>query len=634
MNDLKFAFRQLLKNPGFTAVAVLTLALGIGANTAVFSVANEVLLNPVPGRDNKRLITVSEVNVMSGFHWHVSPPLFQELASHVNLVEALTYFAQAPEEKKIQADEKTVKLRGAKVAPNFFASLGIRPLAGRTFLPHEGAEASNAIIISHGLWQQPFGGAADRIGKSIELDGKAYTVVGIMPPNIQFPFGQGNSQFWIPYVFSTDELSRSWEPEEGVWLVIGRLRKGITMQRLQGVLDTLAARWQRDNPQPNQRWKFQVDRWLGYSPTLEKTLWSLQAMFGALLAIACANVGNLLLSRALSRRGEFGIRMAIGARPLRIVRQLLVESLSLAGLAAVPGVFFAWGGIIALDQFYLSGLPRINAIGVDWRVLGTTCLMSAVAGVFFGAAPAWLAARVNVNEALKETAQQHSGGFLQRIFRDGLVVVQISFAVVLLAAAGMMIQSVVKLLRVDPGLNPKGLYSVLYDPNPVMKSKFDLEAAMRGGLSRKEAITEAYRWKVRLLFNWQELILEGLQAIPGIESAAVKAEPGGGYGCQVEGRTGAGHGQRAYGRLFSHRWCSACCRKIADQGRLPARRTDSRHQRAAGLRMLARTKSPRQKAQATLSSPRHRVRAGMRRGWGCQEHQGLFEGSGGQAGVL
>src|SRR5205823_9549315 len=251
--------------------------------------------------------------------------LFQELAAQTNLVESLTYFEQGLQEK-IQTDKNTVKLRGAKVAPNFFTLLGMRPLVGRTFLPDEGAkETSNVILISHGFWQQQFGGDPGLIGKTIELDGRAYTVVGIMPPKMQFPL---RNQFWIPYTIPAEELTRAWEPEAGTWRLIGRLRKGVAMKEVQTMLDTIAARWQLNIAKPNQRWIFQVGRASGmfYSTTLEKTLWSLQAMMGALLLISCANVGNLLLSRAFSRRGEFGIRMAIGAGRLRIARQLLVES--------------------------------------------------------------------------------------------------------------------------------------------------------------------------------------------------------------------------------------------------------------------------------------------------------------------
>jgi putative ABC transport system permease protein len=536
IDDLKFAFRQCLKNLGSTMLAVLILALGIGGNTAIFSVADKVLLNPIPGRDADRLITVFEVNARSGFHWRVSPPLIRELASLTNLIESLTYFVQVSQ-KKMEVGEETLTLRGAKVSPNFFGLLGIRPLTGRSFLPDEGGrESGNVMVISHGFWQQHFGGVPEIIGKTTEMEGVAYTIIGMMPPNIQFP---GQNQFWVPQILATDELTRPWEPEEATWNVIGRLRKGVALYELQSRLDSLAARWLQELQQPNQRWKFQVGPARQYftSPTLEKTLWSLQAMVGALLLIACANVGNLLLSRALSRRGEFGIRLAIGAGRLRIARQLFIENLSLAVPAAALGVFFGWGGIIALEHFYLSGLPRLNPIRVDWSVVGMTCLIAVAAGVSFGAAPAWLATRVNLNESLKETAQQHSGGFLQRAVHDGFVVLQVSLAVVLLAGAGMMIHSVVKLLQVYPGLNPKGLYSVVYDINPVLKSRLDLDEKIRGGLSRQEAINVEARWKVRQFYNWQELILERLQAIPGVEAAAVKAEPGGGLGCQVEGRS-------------------------------------------------------------------------------------------------
>ena len=535
MNDFKFAFRQWLKHPGSTAMAVLILALGIGGTTAVFTVANRVLLNPIPGRDSQRLFTVREVNAMSGFRWRVSPPLFQELGSYTNLIESLTYFGS--EEKKIQVNEKTVKIYGAKVAPNFFELLGIRPLAGRTFLSREEAEETgNVIVISHGLWQQHFGGDPDLIGHTLKLDGKDHTVVGLLASNIQFP---GQSQFWIPYVIPAEELNSSWEPEEGTWTVLGRLRKVGGMKELRTILDSVAARWQRNIGKPNQRWAFQANpaRQDFIDPVLEKTLWTLQGMVGALLLIACANVGNLLFSRALARRGEFGIRMAMGAGGWRIARQLLVESLSLAGLAAAFGVSVAWGGIIALEQFYLNPLARSNLMGVDWRVVGTTCLVSAVAGVFFGVAPAWLAARVKVSDSLKESAPQHSGGLLQRMFHDGFVVIQVSLAVVLLTGAGMMIHSVVKLLRVDPGFNPKGLYSVLYDVAAMMNSRDDFEAALRRGLSPGGARAEATPAKTRRLWNWQELMLERLHAIPGIEAAAVDDHPGGGYSCRVEGRT-------------------------------------------------------------------------------------------------
>src|SRR3989442_1830568 len=341
MNDLKFAFRQLLKNPGSTLMAVLILSLGIGGTTAVFSVADKVLLNQIPGRNSDQLVTLREVDVMHDSHWQVSPPLIEELATHSDLIESLTYCSQGPEEKKFRVGANTIKLQGVAVARNFFELLELRPLAGRAFLPGEGnKEAEKTIVISYGLWQQYFGGDPQIIGQDIELDGSAHSVIGIMPSNVQFPFGSEGSQFWVPHAFMSEEINSDFAPRNRVWMTIGRLRDGVKLSALQSMLDAVAARRQQSVSEPNQRWTIQAKpaRESFSSETLQKTVWCLLAMMGALLLIACANVANLLLSRALSRRGEFGIRMAIGARRLRIARQLLVEGLTLAGVAAALGV--------------------------------------------------------------------------------------------------------------------------------------------------------------------------------------------------------------------------------------------------------------------------------------------------------
>src|SRR5207302_1487506 len=269
------------------------------------------------------------------------------------------------------------------------------------------------------------------------------------------------------------------------------------------MLDAVAARRAQSVSQPNERWSIQVKpaRQSFSSETLQKTVWCLLTMMGALLLIACANVANLLLARALARRGEFGIRMAIGARRLRIARQLFVESFTLAGIAAALGIFFSWGGMKALEQFYLAQLPRINVIGLDWGVLGIACFVSALVGVLFGTAPAWLAARINLNETLKESGPQHSGGFLQRLFHDGLVVIQVCLAVVLLAGADLMTRSVVKLLRIGPGLEVKGLYRVFYDVVEYLnRPAYDSKGAIERGVPRSQAMKEGFEAEVDKYF--------------------------------------------------------------------------------------------------------------------------------------
>src|SRR2546430_9097560 len=384
MNDLRFAIRQLLNHKGSSLLVVLILALGIGGTTAVFSLADKVLLNPIPSRSADRLITLGELDVMHDSHWNASPPLIQELATYSNLIESLTYCFQGPEGKKFRVGEKELTLRGVTVAPNFFGLLELRPLAGRTFLPGEGSkETGRTIVIGEGLWHQYFGGDPHLIGRNMELDGKAYLVVGIMPSNVQFPFGSGDSQFWIPHVFTSEEINSDFAPRNRMWQAIARLHEAATLPSLQSLLDAVAARRQQSVSEPNERWTIYATlaRQSFSNEQLQKTIWALLAMMGTLLLIACANVGNLLLSRALSRRGEFGIRMAIGARRLRIARQLLVESFTLAGTAAALGIFIAWGGIKALEQFYLSQLPRINVIGLDNGVLGITCLVSVLVAV-------------------------------------------------------------------------------------------------------------------------------------------------------------------------------------------------------------------------------------------------------------
>ena len=523
--DARFGLRTMLKHPGSTALAVLILALGIGGNTAVFSVVDKTILHPIPGQTHDRLVALQEVEMGHNARWNVSPPLFSELATWTNVFQSLQAYSQGPSTLTLERNGAEVKLTGVTTSPGFLDLFGIPPLAGRTFLPQEGTPGQdNVLVASYGLWKEYFAGEPGFVGSTIRLGGRAYTVIGVMPPSFQFPFGAAEDQFYLPYTFTVEETANPEMIGNRVWGAIGRLRHGVSLKQTRALLDALAARRQKEPPEPQTRWVIDVTpaNQMFVGATLAPTLWSLQAAVGMLLLIACANVGTLLVARSVARRGEFSIRLAIGAGRSRLARQLITESLLLATLAGMLGVFFAWGGIRALDHFYLGPLPRMRAVGLDWQVLLLTSLVSSFTGLLFGVGPAWVASHLNLTDALKNAAQQQSGGLGQRLFQDGLVVLQMALATVLLVGAGLMIQTMITLLRVDPGLDPKGLYQVLYDSNPVRDLvKPDAQALKRGGGARRQALLEWFPKELEAELLWDETLIEKLSHTAGIESVAI-----------------------------------------------------------------------------------------------------------------
>src|SRR5438034_3422314 len=501
VQDIRYGARMLRKNPVSTVMAVLILALGIGANTAVFSVADKAILNPIPGTASERLVSLREVDALHDQRFGVSPPLFAELSTHTNIFVSLSAFVQNPERLTLERGANTLNLRGAKTTPDFFEMFGVRPLAGRTFLAYEGKPGNDGVLVaSYGLREQYFGKDPKFVGSTITLSGHAYTVVGIMPPRFQFPLNPGENQFWIPHVFTVEETTNPDYNINRTWSVIGRLQNGASLEQARALLDTVAQTREKDYPETEHKWMIEAEpaRTIFVHPALERTLWSLQASVLILLLISCANVGTLLLARAVARRGEFSTRLAMGAGRLRLVRQLVTESLMLAGVAGLCGVFFAWGGIRALDHFYLIDLRRMKEVGLDGSLLSLTVMVSALSGLVFGVAPAWLVSRLRLADSLKDTSQQHSDGFVQRLFRDGLVVAQMSLAVVLLVGAGLMIQSTVRLLRVNPGLDPAALFSAFFPPLPFSNADFDAQIARN--------------------LVWQANLVERLRAIAGMQS--------------------------------------------------------------------------------------------------------------------
>ena len=489
MNDLRFAIRQLLKNPGFTAVTVLTLALGIGASTAIYSVVNTVLLNPLPGPASDRLIQISERNYSVGaFGQNVGKPLFGGVSPPV--LEALnakqSFFADLAWADAIDLERKTEDFiqgeSGFVVSPNFFTLWNVPPLLGRTFAKDEAVRldenqkpAQDAVIVlSYTWWQSLFGGDASVIGRTIEMSGRHFTVIGVMPHRFQFPWG--GTKFWIPA--QPLRLPPGWMKMPYINL-FARLKPGVTIQQTEAMLDTVARRlvndatfdetyggeWRREWSQRGGLgfWVRPARAQFAGRADLQRTLFGLLGAIGFVLLIVCANVANLTLARAEKRQHELAVRTALGAGRLRLMRQLLTESVLLACLGGLAGVAVAVVGVKLLAVLIPEFMPRLKPMQIDGAALAFTLLISVVTGLAFGCAPAWQAGRTKLNEALKQAGAQATAGFGRRRYRSALVVAELALALILLTGAGLMIESVARLLQVDPGFDPQNLLRVELD---------------------------------------------------------------------------------------------------------------------------------------------------------------------------
>jgi putative ABC transport system permease protein len=474
LQDIRFGWRMLWRTPGFTAVAVLTLALGVGATTAIFSVVNTVLLNPVPGPDAERLIQISErTYIRGGFKEQnnkpvfsgVSPPCLEALLVRQDFFSALAWIKGESLERKTEDFIEYVS--GAGVSANFFALWNIRPLLGRTFAKDEAG--SPVIVVSHEFWRSHLGGEEGAVGRTIELSGRRWTVIGVMPPHFQFP--EGYTRFWLPA-----------EPTGPNTRLLARLKSGTARPQVQGLLDTISAQlmnvhgagewsygreWRR-RPQGLGFWvrPLAAEFGDGYeSADLRRTLFGLLGGIGFVLLIVCANLANLTLARTERRQQELAVRSALGAGRWRLARQLLAENLLLACLAGLAGAAVTAWGMDLLVSLIPQSLPRLKQIHLDIHLLGFTLLASAITGLVFGLAPAWHAGRARLNEALKQVGTAATAGPARGRYRGALVVIEVALTLVLLTGAGLMVQSVVRLLKVNPGFDPQNLLLV-YLPLP------------------------------------------------------------------------------------------------------------------------------------------------------------------------
>ncbi len=452
--DLRYGIRMLAKNPGFTAVAIITLALGIGANTAIFSVVNAVVLRPLPYADASRLISLEE----KGHHSRelsISYPDLLDWQQQNQVFQNIAGFQSAS--FNIAGEYQPERIPGRNVTPNFFATLGAKPFLGRDFLPEDDHPGANpVVIVSHSLWERLLGADPNAVGKTLPLNGRAYTIVGILPASFRFYL---SSEIYAPIGLNAKELIV--RGAHGGVYGIGRLKPAVTLEQARAQMNTIALRLQREYPSTNS------GTGITLKPLREDLTGEVRPvvliLFGAvgfLLLICCMNVANLLLARAASRTREIAIRTAIGATRMRLLSQLLTESVLLGVLGGALGLLIGAWGTSAFAALLPAGLRRVAEISIDARVFGFTLAISLLAGMIFGLAPALHSLRLDLNTGLREqgrTSRFFSG---HELFRNLLVVSEIALSLVLLTGAGLMIRSFASAVNVNLGLNPKNVLTM------------------------------------------------------------------------------------------------------------------------------------------------------------------------------
>jgi predicted permease len=496
--DTRYAFRMLRKNLGFTAVAVLTMAVGIGANTAIFSVVYAMLLKPLPYSEPEQLLTLFEAQPQAGGKatgWSYAN--FAELREQNHIFSDMA--ASQQHQLTLTGRGEPSVVNTSVVTPELFSVFGQRPILGRPFYSEDGKAGAPAVVtLSENLWRGSFAADPNVIGSSINLDKRSFTIVGVMPAVFRFPILTASEQLWIPLV--QDPLFGSWmDRRGGHWLqVTGRLKPGVSMTQAQAELDAIDARLAKEFPAENDGWT------IGFVPLKQKivgnvkpALLVLMGAVGLVLLIACANIANLLLTRATSRAREIAVRTTLGAGRSRIVRQLLSETLVLGLLGGLAGIALAYLGVRGLTALMPEDLPQVNAIRVDNFVLGFALLLSAVASCAFGLAPALFVANSNLQSSLREGGARSGESGNRRRARSFLAAGEIALAMVLLVAAGLLLRSFSKLMAVNPG--------------------FDAQHVVQADISLP-------RFQYSMPQQWaafSEELLMRLQSEPGMRDAAV-----------------------------------------------------------------------------------------------------------------
>ena len=486
--DIRYALRRLAKNPGFTIVAVVTLALGIGANSAIFSVVNGVLLKPLPYAEPERLVGIFHLS--EGRRAAMSGPNFTDVA---NQSETLTAAAAIARGRMILTGQgEPVRLDTADVSASLFDLLGVRPILGRAFRSEDNQPGRTAVtVLSYGTWQQRFGGDPKIVGRKVMLDGVPTEVIGVMPAGFSYPAGRA---LWVPLAYTEDFTTK----QRGAWYlqVIGRAKPGVPIDKVAAEVHTIGRRLAAQYPDSNEGVDFAAlslhEALVG---DIRQAVLLLLGAVGFVLLIACVNVANLLLARAAARESEMAVRTALGAGRGRLLQQLLTESVILSVIGAALGLLLAVWGVEALKSLDPQGIPRLADIAIDGRVAGFTTLLAIVTGLVFGIFPAFHTTRTALAGSLKEAGR---GALTTRSgsrVRGALVIAEMALAVMLLAGAGLMIRSFAKLAAVDPG--------------------FRVEQALTFELSLPDSRYEKEAQQVAFF----DQLIPRLQAIPGVRAA-------------------------------------------------------------------------------------------------------------------
>jgi predicted permease len=518
LQDLRYALRMLRKSPGFTFVAVLTLALGIGANTAIFSVINAVLLRPLPYRNPDRLVQLWETEASPGTYPFAPKDYFDWQEQNHTLEGTSIYSWAAPFNASVSGSSEAKAVVVMSTQANLFRLLGAEPFLGRGFAEGEDHSGKNHVaVLTYGFWQRFFGGRSDAINKTLNLDNEAYTVIGVMPPSFNF---SSRAELYTPLAIDSKPLQKRGTHS---YMAIGRMKPGVTVEEAQADLTTIAKHLETQFPDTNDKVGARVislrEQYTSYS---RAQLLILLGAVALVLLVACANVANLLLARATGRRREIALRTVLGASRARVIRQLLTESVLLALLGALFGLIAAWWTVSLIQSAKSLPIPRANPVQVDWVVLLFAIAVSVFVGVLFGLAPALQASSLEPGEELKANAQSVLAprGW-QKWLRNALVAGEMAISLALLVGAGLLLRSFANLRTSNLGIQTKNVINARFI---LPKERYSTAAARKGFCDR---------------------LLQEMQQTPGIQSASISTEipleGGSNSYIKVEGDTNPAH---------------------------------------------------------------------------------------------